>query len=328
MRILVVRFSSIGDIVLTTPVFRLLKSRFPEAEIHWLSKEKFMGVLDGNPYIDLTWKWDSLEDRNRLKNIYFDYIIDLQNNTRSQQVKWSFLGTPNTTVTKQNFKKFLWVLLKQGRLRSSPRLAKIFECRSFTERCVDTLKVFGIQNDHLGLDYHIGNEIIETTKNQLGNLQDFICISMGGSFSTKRVPVEKWRDLILKRNKNIVLVGGPSDIDSSKKLEDIISDYNMPIRLINLVGGINLKESAAVIGLSDEVYTGDTGILHISAALGKKVHLIWGNTIPEFGMVPPLKNGGEILQNEVVGLSCRPCTKLGFDSCPKGHFNCMNNLQI
>lgn len=328
MRILVVRFSSIGDIVLTTPVFRLLKARFPKAEIHWVTKGAFASVLDGNLNIDRVWKWDDAEERKELKKSSFDFVVDLQKNARSRQVKWMFFGTPNTTISKQNFRKLIWVAFKQHRLKKWPWLAKVLECRSFTNRCIDVLRVFGVEDDVQGLDFQVDTHTEKEVRNHFSGFSDFTCLSLGGSFFTKRLPLQKWQQLIVDLNSDVVLIGGSSDISEADALEKALLSSDFQFKVKNLVGKLSLKESAAVVKLSARVFTGDTGMLHISAALGKQVHLIWGNTIPEFGMVPPLKQGGELFQNEVEGLSCRPCSKLGFDACPKGHFNCMNNLQI
>jgi len=328
MRILVIRFSSIGDIVLTTPVFRLLKARFPDAEIHWVTKASFAGVLDGNPNIDQVWKWDVESERSELKKNSFDFVVDLQKNARSRQVKWMFLGTPNATIAKENLKKIIWVVFKQHRLRKFSWLSKWLESRSFSDRCIDVLRVFGVEKDHQGLDFHIDsideNEVIS----KLGAVTNFVCLSLGGSFFTKRLPRHKWQELIKGLNQNVVFIGGNSDMEEAFGLEKELLSNNFQFNLVNLVGKLSLKESAAVVKLSEGVITGDTGMLHISAALGKDIQLLWGNTIPEFGMVPPIKNGTSLIQNEVTGLGCRPCSKLGFDACPNGHFKCMNNLQI
>jgi heptosyltransferase-2 len=330
MRILVVRFSSIGDIVLTTPVFRLLKTHFPDAEIHWVTKTSFASVLEGNPYIDRTWKWDNDQDRKVLRGTSFDFVVDLQKNARSRQVKWMFFGTPHVTISKQNFKKILWVLFKQHRIRKWPWLSKTLTTRSFTDRCIDVLGVFGISNDHKGLDFSVDSTTEDEVVTKLNGLNRFACFSMGGSFFTKRLPLQKWQQLLVGLNSHVVLIGGKSDAEEAIKLQNMIhSDLlGHGFQVLNLVGELNLKESAVVIQFSNAVYTGDTGMLHISAALGKEVKLFWGNTIPEFGMEPPMKMGGKLMQFEVEGLNCRPCSKLGFDACPKGHFGCMNNLQI
>lgn len=328
MRILVVRFSSIGDIVLTTPVFRLLKTRFPEAEIHWLTKTSFVNVLSGNPHIHRTWKWDDDDERRELRQTHFDFVVDLQKNARSRQVKWMFFGTPNATIAKQNWKKIIWVFFKQHRIKKWLWLSKKLTCSSFTDRCVEVLRVFKIKNDDKGLDFWVDSLEENSMTNRLTGLGPFVCLSLGGSFFTKRIPIKKWQELVLSLKSDVVLIGGSSDLNQAKQLEELLKSTSNGFKVLNLVGELTLMESAAVIKQSKKILTGDTGMLHISAALGKEINLFWGNTIPQFGMEPPVIAGGKLIQYEVEGLNCRPCSKLGFDACPKGHFNCMNNLQI
>ncbi|MFT7226079.1 MAG: ADP-heptose:LPS heptosyltransferase, partial [Neolewinella sp.] len=76
------------------------------------------------------------------------------------------------------------------------------------------------------------------------------------------------------------------------------------------------------------VVTHDTGLMHVAAAFRKPIVSIWGNTVPDLGMYPYLP-GQEALEKqrrqEVVGLSCRPCSKIGHQACPQGHFRCILN---
>lgn len=328
MRFLVIRFSSIGDIILTTPVFRLLKNQFPKAEIHWVTKCSFASVLEENPNIDKIWRWDDKDDRKLLKQESFDFVFDLQKNARSRQVKWMFFGTPISTITKQNFRKLIWVVLKQKNIRKWGWLAKFLECRTFTDRCIDVLKVYGIVDDEQGLDYNVSSDTEKMLISSFNLPQEFVCLSLGGSFFTKRMPANKWQKLMTDLNKDVVLIGGSSDLELSELLVVNLMNSKINFSVINLVGKLSLKESATVLNLSNQVYTGDTGMLHIAAALGRDLTLFWGNTIPEFGMKPPIKRESKFAEIEVEGLSCRPCSKLGFNECPKAHFNCMNNLQI
>lgn len=93
---------------------------------------------------------------------------------------------------------------------------------------------------------------------------------------------------------------------------------------------MTLNESAALLKQASVVITHDTGMMHIAAAFQKKIISIWGNTVPDFGMYPYLnneyRNSFKIIENN--DLSCRPCSKIGFDKCPTGHFKCMNDLKM
>ena len=100
-------------------------------------------------------------------------------------------------------------------------------------------------------------------------------------------------------------------------------DLGKKAEVYNACGKFNLNQSASLLKEAVVVFSHDTGLMHIAAAFGKKIYSIWGNTIPEFGMYP-YRTQFVIFENKK--LKCRPCSKIGFDSCPKKHFKCMNDV--
>lgn len=302
--ILVIRFSSIGDIVLSTPVFRLLKLKFPDAKITFVTKDKFRGILEGNKHIDRILAWDNLKDREELSQISFDAIVDLHSNLRSFMVKLRFWNVPRTSLNKENLYKFLFTLSKWKR----------FEVSSIVDRYVETLKGWNIVNDNCGLDYE-GQES-EVGLEEIGK---YVAIVLGGTYTTKRIPQNKLEELFAEMQKTkFVLIGGKEELELGNLLVEKYKD-----RVISKCGQLNINESAGVLKRSELVIAGDTGMAHIAAALGKPLALIWGNTDRGYGMSPVPKPGVELKHFEVEGLGCRPCSKLGFAACPKEHFKCM-----
>ena len=302
--ILVIRFSSIGDIVLCTPVFRLLKLKFPDAKITFLTKHKFRGILEGNKHIDRILAWDNLKDREELSNISFDAIVDLHSNLRSFIVKLRFWNVPRTSLNKENVNKFLFTLTKWKR----------FEVSSIVDRYVETLKVWNIVNDNGGLDFE--GQASEVGLEEIGK---YVAIVLGGTYTTKRIPQNKLEELFAEMQKTkFVLIGGKEELELGNLL---VEKYKG--RVISKCGQLSINESAAVLKRSEIVIAGDTGMAHIAAALGKPLALIWGNTDRGYGMSPVPKPGVELKHFEVEGLGCRPCSKLGFAACPKQHFKCM-----
>jgi ADP-heptose:LPS heptosyltransferase len=93
---------------------------------------------------------------------------------------------------------------------------------------------------------------------------------------------------------------------------------------------LSINQSAELIKVANKIYTNDTGMMHIAAAYNKDIEVFWGNTLPGFGMYPfyPDSDAAKSVNHEVLGLSCRPCSKIGFKTCPNGHFNCMNWQEI
>lgn len=311
-KFLIIRFSSIGDIVLTSPVARCLKIQFPEAEIHYLTKKRNADLLQANPYIDkIQFLEDSLSKTiDELKAENYDYIIDLHNNLRSLRVKLG-LKVKSFSFNKLNIRKLLLTLFKIDILP---------ECH-IVDRNLATLSTFGVSDDRNGLDHFISiedefsiNELPENFRN------GYVAIVLAGTYATKRMPVEKYRSLISNTKFSFVLLGGKSE----RQLADRVLEWNTG-NVINFTGKLRINQSASLVKNARLVISNDTGLMHIAAAYHKKILSVWGNTSPELGMYPYLPgDGSEIL--EVKDLSCRPCSKLGYHKCPKKHFRCMNDL--
>ena len=315
MKVLIVRFSSIGDIVLTTPIIRCLKKQLNGIEIHYLTKENFKSVLDCNPYIDVlhTIKSDISEAIPSLKKENFDYVIDLHRNLRTLKLKLK-LGVKSFSYNKLNWEKFLITTFKINKLPNQHIVNRYFE----------TIEKLGVINDNKGLDYFINtkdqvniNELLPTYF-----LNGYNALVVGGSYFTKQIPINKLNEICLKSSLPLVLLGGKEDFKSAESV------FNTnKLKTINLCGKLNLNQSASIINQSAKVITSDTGLMHIAAAYKKIIISVWGNTIPEFGMGPYLANEESQIV-EVKNLSCRPCSKLGYKKCPLGHFKCMNEIDF
>ncbi len=316
-KILIIRFSSIGDIVLTTPVFRCIKKQIPDAEVHLVTKKSFKIVTENNPYIDDFFYYEKDLDGliEALKKQEYDYVIDLQNNLRSNKIKF-LLKKKSFTLNKLNVRK--WVFTK-FHLNVMPK-------KHLVIRNLETVEKLGIKDDGLGLDYFIPeNDIVEQNDMPSSHHFGFIAIIIAANYYTKKLPVDKLKELCMKINYPIVLLGGKTEQEEGKLVASID-----PIKIYNSCGKFNLNESADLIRQSKLVITNDTGLMHIAAALKKPIITIWGNTTPFFGMYPYYGiHSNQIFQNtEVDGLFCRPCSKIGFHKCPLGHFNCMRKQDI
>lgn len=314
MKILIIRFSSIGDVVLTTPVIRCCKQQIKNAEIHFVTKSSFKSTLEHNPNIDklITFDKDFTEALPQLKKENYDFVIDLHNNLRSTRLKLA-LGKKSSTFKKLNVKKWLAVNLK-----SKTALPDIH----IVQRYLEAAAPLGVKDDGKGLDYFISEKdsVVLSTINQ--NLKNgFVALVVGGSYFTKKIPANKLIEICNNSKLPVVLMGGKED---SNIAEQVISKTK---NTFNTCGKFSLNQSASIIQQSSYVVTSDTGLMHIAAAFGKKIFSLWGNTIPEFGMYPYKPGeGSKIL--EVKDLKCRPCSKLGYHKCPKGHFKCMNEIDM
>lgn len=312
VKFLIIRFSSIGDIVLTTPVVRNLKQQVEHADIHYLTKKQYAGILETNPYVDKVHVLHKsfAEIIPELRAEHFHYIIDLHKNLRTLKVKRA-LGIQHFSFNKVNLEKLLMVSLKINRL---PNV-------HIVDRYMDTVKLFVDKNDMQGLDYFIPEKDVVNTKRLPENFQKgYIAFAIGAQHATKRLPDEKIISICKKIDKPIILLGDKNDALIAQKVV-LAAGGNV----YNACGNYNLNQSASIVKQARLVITHDTGLMHIAAAFKKKIISVWGNTIPEFGMFPYLAaEGSEII--EVKGLKCRPCTKIGFKKCPKKHFRCMNDI--
>ncbi len=312
VKILVVRFSSIGDIVLTTPVIRTLAQQL-NAEIHYLTKPGFKTLLTGNPYINKIWTLDDDFNKltNELKSEHFNYIIDLHKNIRSLKLCFK-LGVKRYTYDKTTWEKFLIVNFKIDIL---PKLHVV-------DRYMNAVKKLGVTNDGKGLDFFIDPN---TDISLIKPIEIYTAAVIGATHFTKRLPVQKWVELINNYPLTLfALLGGPSEKDAA---ESIINQCGKNV--VNLVGLTSLQQSALLMSEAENIITNDTGMLHIAAALKKPIISIWGGTLKEYGFWPYYPYGMYLNTNlEVKDLGCRPCSKFGRNDCPKGHFKCMNDLDV
>ena len=312
-KILVIRFSSIGDIVLTTPVIRCLKHKYPDSEIHFITKKSFSNVVASNPYISKVISIDKevKEVAQQLKKEGYSFVVDLHKNIRSRQVI-SAVKAKNTSFKKYNWEKFL---LTHFKLNKMPDL-------HIVDRYLATISELDVVNDLKGLDFFID------PKNKVSDLpfDNYLALVVGAAHRTKALTAQKISEIIESVNFPIVLVGGEDDKEKGEKAIFLSDDSS---QVFNACGTYNLEQSASILKQSKCVITPDTGMMHIASALNKPVISIWGNTVPEFGMYPYIPQSKELVHIvEVKEINCRPCSKIGYEKCPKQHFNCIQNIDV
>ncbi len=310
VKFLVLRFSSIGDVVLTTPVIRHLKQQVEQVEIHYLTKSEFVPLLKANPYIDRIHSFNGNLKQCifTLKQEGFDYIIDLHHNTRSARIKFG-LKRMDFSVNKQNWHKWLLVNFKLNRLPDE----------HMVDRNLKTIRSFISEKDKGGLDYFIPEQQEVDLSTFAASFQDgYIGLAIGAQHETKKLPLELLIELCRKIKFPVVILGGPGDKETGAAITNALPGKN----ILNCCGTYNINQSASIVRQANVLITHDTGLMHIGAAFNKKIITIWGNTVSQFGM-SPYRTDPSSEQFEVSGLDCRPCSKIGFQKCPKKHFKCM-----
>ena len=317
MKILIVRFSSIGDIVLTSPVIRVL-SRMPGAEVHYLTKTRYADLVRVNPNISKVYAISASikEVAAALRQERYDHLVDLHVNLRSFQLRW-MLRVKVCAFQKLNIQKWLLTALKIDVL---PR-------QHIVDRYLRAVAKIGAGPDGEGLDFFIPNaeeiDINEMWPSLCTNEKGYIAFCIGATHATKRLPEEKIREVCTLLPLPVVLLGGADMAEVGEMLEKQSQG-----RVLNACGKLSIHQSASVLRQSAVVVTHDTGLMHIAAALKKPIVSVWGNTVPQFGMTPYFPQGeAPSVLVEADGLSCRPCSKIGYATCPKGHFKCMLDIR-
>ncbi|MBK9422090.1 MAG: glycosyltransferase family 9 protein [Flavobacteriales bacterium] len=316
MKVLVIRFSSIGDIILTSPVLRCLKQQVPGVEVHYLTKHSFRSLVEHSPYVDRVhlMEADLRGVLPELKKEKFDLVVDLHHNMRTRRVKWA-LGAPAKNFPKLNFEKWLLVNLKKDRL---PNI-------HIVDRYLSTVAHLGVKNDGQGLDLFIPPEKeVDLASFPASHRNGYIALCIGAGHYTKRLPQHKLIELAGKLKGPLVIVGGTDDQAVGRAIADAVG-----ARAYDTTGKFDLSGSASLIRQANSVIAHDSGAMHVASAFRKNVVSVWGNTVPRFGMGPYIPQHPERVHiSEVEGLDCRPCSKIGFNQCPRGHFRCMEKQDL
>ncbi len=326
--ILIIRLSSIGDIVLSSPIVRVLKNSYPFGSLFFITFDHFRETIIYNRSIDekifmskTELKTDASNYLSKcyenLTNTKFDVIIDLQNNRYSKKII-SHLNYSNLyKLNKQRLHKLSLVFLKKPLIGNYSVVENYFSCLN---------NDLDIQNDNLGLEFWLENESVYPTERKLKINKEKIIVSIapGASHKTKQWLPDYFAELVnlfaneFNRNIEIRLLGSSNEIDITDYIE---KKSKMNIR--NFVSKTNLIASAQLIDESDLFVTNDTGLMHIAAARKVPTIAIFGSSVGELGFAHSNKNF-KIIEEKMW---CRPCSHIGRNRCPLLHFNCMKKIK-
>ncbi len=307
-KILVIRFNSIGDIVLSSPVIKILNEE--GHQVHFLIKQRYHNFVKYNPHIERIWTLnDSLKELiTDLEGENFDLIVDLHNNYRSFKVKQA-LNVKSYSFKKDHLKYWMFFQLGIDKIDRRPIVHKFLE----------TIKPI-INHERIEAPefyYPVPSEEI------MSDLPErYIVIVVGAGFKTKLIPENLIKEIIKGLNISVVLLGGTEDEERGRRISMLDTKD-----VWNFCGKKDIIESAQIIEKAELVVSGDTGLMHIAAALNRPLIALFGSTDPTLGYAPYGFDRSKkivIIQNE--DLSCRPCTKQGRKICPKGHYKCMLDL--
>ncbi|HPN36048.1 MAG TPA: glycosyltransferase family 9 protein [bacterium] len=326
-KILVIRLSSIGDILLTSPLLRSLRRRFPQAQIDFCLKERYADLVKGHPYLRrrmilaAPYGWSELCRMRRLiRAEKYDLIVDVHRNLRSL-----FLRDRRARIAsyaKHYWKR--WLLVHAG-------VNRYQEVVPVYRRYLAGLAPWGVQPDGQGLEFFLFEEDKAVARSRLAEFGldpsvRRIGFAVGAGHATKQWPAEQFialaglfgESLAGRTAPRIFLYGDDRDRTVAGRIATAIGSA-----AIDLSGALNLRETAAMIAAMDLMVTNDSGLMHLAVALGIKTVSIFGCTTRELGFFPDAPFS-RVVEN--TGLACRPCTAMGRRRCPKGHFRCMTEV--
>ncbi|MEJ6590284.1 MAG: glycosyltransferase family 9 protein [Crocinitomicaceae bacterium] len=307
-KILIIRFSSIGDLVLTSPIVRALKQQGGYC-IHYLVKKKFKNAIENNPYIDQLFYLEDSNTKSDLTQQKYDIVVDLQNNLKSLKIRRG-LAKKTLVVNKENIKKLLLVRTGIDLLKGEHIVGRYFK----------TVKEIGIKDDGKGLDFFIPEDFkITSFKIPIDLSQPYLAWVIGASYTKKMLPLNHIVEVCKGISLPILLLGGPMDRSNG---DDIIASSNAA-NLYNLCGELSLEESSYVLKQSSIVLSNDTGLMHIAAAFQKKIISFWGCTKPSLGMSPFMANEHSAML--LSDTNKAPCSKLG-NRCKSSKNGCIKDL--
>jgi len=328
-KILIIRLSSIGDILLTSPVIWQLRERYPLAQVDFLTRSEFSSLLTTNPHLNNVLTLDTslgkvgLEAmRSQIQAAGYDIILDLHVNIRSLFLT-RFKGSPTIMrMKKDKFARF--ALVKMG----IDLYARLYgSSRTVAEKYLMAGEKLGLEPGEQRLELWLPPDIELAAEERWQSLSSkgfHVIMAPGARHFTKRWPEKKYAELIIKLYEQhgwrTVLLGGP---DEQKISESIIAQLKDRSVVENLVGQLSLVESCALIKQAALFVSNDSGLMHAAACFGIPQLAIFGSTTLQLGF-GPINDHAVILENSNLG--CRPCSHIGKSGCPKGHFKCMNEL--
>jgi len=329
-RLLIIRLSSIGDVVLTTPVIRTLHKQYPDIKIDYLIKEQFKDLIAYHPALDTIrtipkdFSFKQLVDLHKQlqSSGKYDFILDLHDNLRSRVL--TLRGNlPYRRYNKHRFYRWLYVYWKIPTSAIEPYI---------TDRYFEAARPLGISDDGEGLDFYFPDDFKFATSSlaaqakSFGDAEQPITMAPGAAWPTKQwLPerfVEVGKHLIDNYHATIALLGGPAEQELSGQIRDGI---DRPDSVLDFTGKTSLLETAKILEKSGLHIGNDSGLTHIATAFKTKVLVIFGSTARPLAFHPKYT---QHFIAEDPELSCRPCTHMGRSECPLGHLRCMKNVQV
>lgn len=326
MKILLIRFSSLGDVILTTPLVRALRAAYPNAELHFATRPAFAPILASNPRLDrvLTLQGSDASALARfaktLRAQHYDHVLDLHGTLRARALRVLVPGPRWRTYPKASLRRRLMVRFPGWARWKDDVVVPV------PERYFGAARALDVRPDGLPPEVFPTDEARAAAERALAGAgvapdETIVAIAPGARHRTKCWPEERWAELareIVDRGERPVLLGGPEDAPLARRIADAAPGT------VSLAGALDVLASAAVLARARILASGDTGVMHLATATGTPVVALFGPTVRGFGFFP-YTDQATILERD---LPCRPCSIHGTDACPLGHHECLRGIGV
>lgn len=330
MKILVIRLSAIGDVILCSPLMQELRRLYPHAEINFLTKPEGFEIAKGISEVNVLHKYDvkpfhRSKALQSLRTQSWDIVVDLQNNLRSRSFVYKLKCTKLFRFKRNRWEREIRIHL--------PRMRdKLNTPKPVALQYIESIISLGAKDENLSLKLVLPKDWVTSAEkhllqfvvdNQMQGHKPFLIIAPGAKHNTKQWLTEHWIEFCKLSHKNgmktIAIIGAPNE---TQICHEIAEKVGFPV--LNSAGRISLGEAAGLIQIADVVVCNDSSPMHISASLKTPIVAIFGATVPEFGFAP-FNTQYKIVQD--ANLECRPCDPHGTKVCPLKHFKCMHNVK-
>ncbi|HWC72455.1 MAG TPA: glycosyltransferase family 9 protein [Gemmatimonadales bacterium] len=314
LRILCVRFSSIGDVLLTTPLLRALKRRHPDAELYFVTKRAMLPLVMENPnLIDVV----ALEPNERvtdlakrLRALGATHGLDLHGSLRSTALRW-LVPCRWSGYSKRKLARTTLIATKINIYGRHVPVA---------ERYFEAARALDVVPDGRPPEFFLAPAARETIARWIVDRglerQPFAALAPGAAHATKRWPMQHWQALAQRLQRQgyaLVAIGGAEDRELAGNLGSAV---------INAAGEFSLQETGACLARARVLISGDTGVMHMATGVGTRVVALFGPTVEPFGFFP-YRSGATVLERDI---DCRPCSAMGTERCPLGHHRCLRDI--
>jgi heptosyltransferase-2 len=323
-RILVIRLSSLGDVLLTTPVLRLIQQHCPAAQIHFMVKALYADLVRAHPCVERVVCVDekqSLPEMIRsLRQTQYDLVLDLHRTLRSRMLYYGLWARHKLAYNKHTVRRALLVSLGWNTLQAMTPVPELYAV---------PLRRLGMRQPLPALEMHLAPGSAEAMQAYLegvfapGYQRPLLALAPGARWPTKRWSVERFaavaETLASAQGAGVVVLGGREDTQLAAEL---CARLRVPV--LDSTGKLSLMQTAAMLQRCRLLLSNDSGLMHMAAALNVPVVAIFGPTVQEFGFYP-FQARAQVVS---AVLACRPCSTKGSARCPRGHHHCMQQVTV